>query len=198
MDHSRLAAGKGRRSAGEGTLKRGLLAVSTLTLVVAALLLGGCQVKSKYKPLAADSTAVAPDSIGATMTSAQQLWDAGSGEDAARLSAGAMLATFKMLAPAEWADRAKALLDSLAIGGEVGSGGGAVLVNFFSRADPERGSWPFLFWTAAKGPRMQQLEGRDLNYLAMAALPASGVPANLFVLFARRAAAGGQPLAMAW
>ncbi len=93
---------------------------------------------------------------------------------------------------------ARALLDSLAIGGEVGAGGGAILVNFFSRSDPEHGSWPYLFWNSAKGARMQALEGRNLAFLSMATLPPGATPATVALLLSRRAAAGGQPILFVW
>jgi hypothetical protein len=175
---------------------RGFVAVAAC-----AFALTGCQARAKYKPLAQDSTGVAPDSIVATMTAAQQSWDSGSPDDAARMSAAAMLADLRMHPVAEWQARARALLDSLVIGGEVGSGSdgaGAILVNLFSRSDPDRGSWPYLFWSGPKGPRMQAIEGRDLAWESMATLPPNGPPAIVALLFTRRGAVGGQPLAMAW
>jgi hypothetical protein len=181
-------------------VKRVRIAAARLVPVAlaAALALVGCQKRSRYHPLPADSTAVAPDSLAAAMAAAQQRWDTGSGDDAAHSTAVVMLSDLRLRPPAAWADRARALLDSLAIGGEVGTGGGAILVNFFSRSDPEHGSWPYLFWSSPKGARMQALEGRDLAFEAMATLPPGASPATVFVLQSRRAAAGGQPIAFAW
>lgn len=198
MDHSRLAAGEAGDPAGAHALKR----VAFLVLAAAlALVASGCGRRSRYQPLPADSTHVqSADSIAALAQGAVERWDSGTGEDAARLSANLLLADFRGRPPADWAGRARARLDSLAIGAEVGSAPGAVVVNFFARSDPERGSWPYLFWNADKGgPRMQALEGRDLHFLDLVTRPGAGAqPALVAALFSRRAAAGGQPISFAW
>jgi hypothetical protein len=207
MDHSRLDQGEEfgaenrralttarRPAAARIALRMAMAAVALVALVATT----GCQRRSAYKPLPADTTSVNSDSLVAALTAAQQSWDSGSGEAAAKLSATAMLGDIRQRPFAEWNDRARDLLDSLAIGGEVGHGGAAVMVNFFSRSDPDHGSWPYLFWLGAKGARTQGLEGRDLRFTAMTTLPEAGIPATVAVLFARRAAPGSQPLAMVW
>ena len=139
------------------------------------------------------------DSVAVAIANAQQGWDNGSGEDAARLTAAVLLSDLRTRPNSAWADRARALLDSLGIGGEVGSCGGAVLVNLFSRSDPDHGSWPYLFWITENGSRMQALEGRDLRFSALATLPQEApTPTSVAALFLRRGGTGRQPLLMAW
>lgn len=194
MDHSRLDPAGAQDS---GAL-RGAAAVLAIALAVAAL--SGCGPRQRYRPLPADTTGVVTaDSIDAIAKNAIDRWDAGAGEDAARLSASLVLADLRHTAPSDWPDRARAFLDSLAIGAEVGNAPGTLLVNFFSRSDPDHGSWPYLFWNTDKGPRMQGLEGRDLRFGDLASRPGPGAqPAAVAALFTRRSAGAGQPLAFVW
>lgn len=194
MDHSRLD------SAGAQDHRALRRASAVLAIVAAVAVLSGCGTRQRYRPLPADSTATATtDSIEAIAKNALDRWDAGSGEDAARLSASLVLADLRRVTPPEWPDRERAFLDSLAIGAEVGSAPGALLVNFFSRSDPEHGSWPYLFWTTDKGPRMQGLEGRDLRFSDLASRPGPNAqPAVVAALFTRRSGGGGQPIAFVW
>ena len=175
-------------------------AIAAVAIVSVLAVLTGCGTRQRYRPLPADSTAaVTADSIAGIAKSALDRWDSGSGEDAARLSASLVLADLRRVSPPEWADRERAFLDSLAIGAEVGSAPGALLVNFFSRSDPDHGSWPYLFWTTDKGPRMQGLEGRDLRFTDLASRPGPGAqPATVAALFTRRSGGGGQPIAFVW
>jgi hypothetical protein len=77
-------------------------------------------------------------------------------------------------------------------------------VNFFSRADPTSGSWPYLFWCGAHGPEWQAVEGRSMQlmHLATRGLREGGVrdsvPPAAAVLFDRRASLGSEPLLMVW
>jgi len=179
---------------------RGLVRLATVALVVAALPgASGCQKRGRFRPVPADSTsALAADSARAAAEAAVKRWDEGVDEDAARLSAEVVRVAVRDLPIESWGARAHELLDSLAIGAEVGEAPGAILVNFFSRSDPERGSWPWLFWQSDRGPRQQRLEGRDLRFLQLTTLGAAGGPANVAALFARRGATAGQPIALAW
>ncbi|HZJ71994.1 MAG TPA: hypothetical protein VFF36_13765 [Planctomycetota bacterium] len=139
------------------------------------------------------------DEIRADLLARMPAGRIGAGEDAARLSATLVLADLRMQPAPTWPERTRAFLDSLAIGAEIGSAPGALLVNFFSRSDPERGSWPYLFWTDDKGPRMQGIEGRDLRFTDLATRPGpGGRPAVVAALFVRRGPNGGQPISFAW
>jgi len=139
------------------------------------------------------------DSVAAAIANAQEEWDSGAGDDAARLTAAVLLSDLRRRPITSWSERARTLLDSLGIGGEVGASGGAVLVNLFSRSDPDHGSWPYLFWLGERGARLQLLEGRDLRFSALAALPTTPTPpVSVASLFLRRSGAGRQPILMAW
>ena len=196
MDHQRLDPGKGRSPEGRSSL------ITLRLLVAAALLVAviGCQPHSRYHPLPEDTTAVlSADSVASAIATAQQGWDSGSGEDAARLTATVLLSDLRPRPLSTWSDRARNLLDSLGIGGEVGATDAALLVNLFSRSDPDRGSWPYLFWTGDRGARMQLLEGRDLRFSQLASMPAGATtPASVAAVFLRRGGSGRQPLLMAW
>lgn len=217
MDHSRLGAGKDSGAAGPLALVRGLRgvteprscrgrraaklrAVALLALAAwLALAAGGCQRRGRFKPLPPDSTSAGQsDSVAAAADAAVKRWESGADEDAARLSAAVVLGAIRPLPSDAWALRVRALLDSLSIGAEIAEAPSAILVNFFSRADPERGSWPWLFWSSAKGPRQQAVEGRDLKLDGLATRGSAGTPAGVAALFARRVATGGQPIAFAW
>ncbi len=194
MGHPRLDSGTARR---ERALTRGI----ALALLAAALLsAAGCGSRNRYKPLPADSTATVPsDSVAAIAKNALDRWDSGASDEAARLSAALVLADVKRSGTTDWATRERTFLDSLSIGAEIGGAPGAMLVNFFSRSDPDHGSWPWLFWSSDKGPRMQVLEGRDLRFVDLASLHGPGAqPAIVAALFTRRAVAGGQPICFVW
>jgi len=194
MGHSRLGPGTDRGA-------RALTRAFAISLLAATLLgLPGCGPRNRYRPLPADSTAAVPsDSIAAIAKNVVDRWESGGGEDAARLSAALVLADAKQVAPSDWATRERTFLDSLSIGAEIGGAPGAMLVNFFSRSDPDHGSWPYLFWTTDKGARMQALEGRDLRFVDLASLHGpTSQPAIVAALFTRRAVAGGQPICFVW
>src|SRR5262249_13773957 len=144
MDHQRLDSRKDGSAADPGSL----IALSWAGAAALLLVLAGCQPHSRYKPLPADSTAVlSADSVASAIATAQQGWDSGSGEDAAKLTATVLISDLRQRPLSTWSDRARNLLDSLGIGAEVGATDAALLVNLFSRSDPDRGSWPYLFWT---------------------------------------------------
>ncbi|MEO5618530.1 MAG: hypothetical protein ABIS67_12210 [Candidatus Eisenbacteria bacterium] len=172
---------------------------AALLVLVAMIAISGCQRRSRFKPLPPDSTAVGTaDSLAAATDAAVKRWEGGEDEDAARLSAAVVLGAIRPLAPETWSGRVRALLDSLSIGAEIDEAPAAMMVNFFARADPERGSWPYLFWSTDIGPRQQAVEGRDLRLMDLATRGGPGAPSAVAALFARRGATGGQPIAFAW
>jgi len=187
----------GESAADYGALRAARRAFPAVTLLA---LLAGCQPHSRYHPLPADSTAtMSADSVAAAIATAQQGWDSGAGDDAARLTAAVLLSDLRVRPLPTWSDRARNLLDSLGIGAEVGATDAALLVNLFARADPDKGSWPYLFWTTERGARMQLLEGRDLRFSQLASMPAGvPTPGSVASLFLRRAGSGRQPILMAW
>ena len=183
---------------------RDALVRAALALVVTAFVLAGCQRKTQFFQ-GSDSSGVAVDSGSVQLRELQIQWEAGGGEDAARLGAQALLERVRGLAPGEWKSSADALLDSLGIGFESADGPCGLAVNFFARSDPGAGSWPWLFTCGEHGPSAQSIEGKNLRLLALTtrALVSSGPPPTspapgVAALFARRAGAGLQPVLMTW
>jgi len=77
----------------------------------------------------------------------------------------------------------------------------ALVVNFFSRANPEAGAWPYLFWPGEKAVRQQALDGRSLHLSAVAArglAEGENRTASVATLFGKRTGGGQQPLLMVW
>ncbi len=179
-----------------------------VVVVAGALaLVSGCGRRTHVEYPHGDSLAGArADSATIAVREAQQAWDApGGAEAAARLSARALTLVLAAEPVEEWANRAQAFLDSLGVGGELAGADGALAVNFFSRADPSAGSWPYLFWSGAAGPESQPIEGRSMRLLRLAsrgltAPPArrDPVPPAVAMLFDRRAALGTEPFLMVW
>ena len=178
-------------------------ATAALRLLAALALLAplaGCNRKPQLVPRSADSTATAPaDSFSLVVRDVQQRWEAGDdNEQAASASARLLLADFTARPAAALDARARTLLDSLGVGGEIAGGGGAVAVNLFSRADPEGDSWPWLFWREGGKARAQAIEGRGLHLAELAARDPGTDSAQVAAIFARRAGGGQQPLLMVW
>lgn len=181
------------------------LTQAVLALAVLAFVATGCQRRTNIVMIPGDSTNVAAaDSAEIALRDAQQMWDAGNGEAAAAATAKLLAREFTGREPGGWRERASYLLDSLGVGGECADAPCAVMVNFFSRSDPEGGSWPYLFWCGAAGPALQPIEGKNLHLQAIVSrgLVSTGVGADSVRLvaaaFTRRAPGGQQPLVMTW
>jgi hypothetical protein len=199
-------------------------------LALLALAAGACSRTSHVPSAMPDSLhAVRPDSLAMMARDVQSLWESGdSQEEAARSSAALLLADFGARPSSQWERRSHVLLDSLAVGAEIVAAPCILAVNFFERANPESGSWPWLIWCGDKKPRMQAIEGKGLHLIAAAVPPirppaaatpllgplsapaakpaaAAGVPAaaapsapSVAVFFQRRAGTGDEPLVMVW
>lgn len=172
-------------------MKHGTLACAAIALAVLATV-PACDRKPRLVPASADSLAMANDSLSILTRSAQHAWESGEPEKAATLTAEMIRGRLASETSADWDDRTRSLLDSLGIGAEVEGQERAVVLNLFSRAESEGGSWPFLLWNESDGPRVQPLEGRGMRLLDVAAL--AGDPLQLAVLWGKRGAAGQQPL----
>ena len=178
--------------------------------LLALALLAGCQRQPRFVPVAADSSAVPVDSFAVAVRTAQQCWDAGEGEEAARLTAHLVLSDLRMRLKDEprtsWEERARTLLDSLDAGAELASAPCAMVVDLFARSNPEAGSWPWLYWCSGSEILAQPIEGNGMGLLAVASRGLFGaassaapqVPEGIAVLYGRRAAGGQQPVLMAW
>ena len=183
---------------------------SSAVLVPAlALVLGlgaaGCQRKTNIVVIPADSTGAAViDSGTIALRDAQQLWESGTGEAAAAATARLLAREFAGREPGAWRERASFLLDSLGVGGEYADAPCALMVNYFSRSDPEAGSWPYLYWCGDRGAEVQAIEGANLHLQSIVArgLVRTGVGADsvrrVAAAFIRRAPGGPQPLVMTW
>src|SRR5205085_5925835 len=139
-----------RRAAGAGLVACALLALATLP---------ACQRKTNIVLIPPDSTrAASDDSASIAVRNAQQLWDAGDPAAAAAATAQVLAHDLAARPPGGWRDRAGTLFDSLGVGGEFADAPCALLVNLFSRSDPEGGSWPYLVWCGATAPGVQPVE----------------------------------------
>ncbi len=174
-------------------------------LIALALAPAGCQRRTNIVVIPGDTTqTAAADSGEIAVRAAQQMWDSGSPDAAAAATAKLLVREFASREPGGWRDRASYLLDSLGVGGEFAEAPCALMVNFFSRSDPEGGSWPYLYWCGAKGAQVQAIEGKNLHLQALVArgLVHTGVGADsvrrVAAAFIRRAPGGPQPLAMTW
>ncbi len=179
--------------------------VGRLGLLLCALVAAGCQRRTDIVVIPSDSTqSAAIDSSAIALREVQQLWESAGAEPAAAATARLLEDEFMTREPGAWRDRAGALLDSLSVGAEFGEAPCALMVNFFSRSDPEGGSWPYLYWCGTRGPSMQPVEGRNLHLQALLArgLVHIGVGGDsarrVAAAFVKRAAGGPQPLVMTW
>lgn len=185
-----------------------MMLVATLGATIGGAL-SGCSRQPRFVPASADSSlASAGDSLTEQVRLLNECWSAaGSGEEAARLTARVLLQDLRVRAtdaPASWEGRARVLLDSLGLGAEFASAGGALGVNFFSRSDPAAGSWPWVFWLGGFAAQAQAVEGAGMGLVALAARGLSGGAADsgsapgVAALFVRRAGSGQQPLLLNW
>ena len=176
-------------------------------LAVVALAGVGCQRRVQLLPRDADSTGASlADSASSLLRSAQIGWESGDDEAAAAASARALQADLLGRPPLEWTHRADFLLDSLGIGADFADAPCVLVVNYFSRSDPESGAWPYLYWCGQDGIETQAIEGRGQRVQQVVArgLGGDAVVADadsgraVAVLFSRRATSGPAPLAMTW
>jgi hypothetical protein len=194
-------AATGARARGAATVRFALALVLALALASA-----GCDRRPHLVPAGADSLAtLSRDSLAILARNVQDRWETGDEpEEAARLSAVLVLSDLARRNPSEWGFRTRTFLDSLAIGAELASAPCVQAINFFSRSNPEGGSWPYLIWCGENHPRMQALDSRGLHLLAVGTASRPPVPPEAFgsssvaLLCTHRSAGGQQPLVMVW
>ena len=164
----------------------------------------GCRREIHFTPAGSDSIGIhSADSLRAIIRGAQAQWEIpDGGEGAARTSALIVGEDLQEHPNLPWAGRARMLLDSLDFGAELAADRRVLAINFFSRSRPDAGAWPWLFWRGPRGMAMRPLSGHDLQLLQVATRPdPTGSPeawGQVAVLFARRTAAGREPLVMVW
>jgi len=180
-------------------------ALALAVVLAAAVAVAGCQRKVTLQAEDSDTTATIPaDSLDALMNEVRQSWEQGGKDDeSAEMTALALYEDLRRREPEEWRARSEELLDSLGVGSESAGVPCALLVNLFLRSDPARGSWPYLFWCDAKGPRWQALEGKGLRLLAAAAVPGGSegkdrAPERFAALYARSRNGRPEPILFAW
>ena len=183
-----------------GTRRVWLAALALIALAT------GCDRRPRLVPAGADSLiTLSRDSLVVLARSVQDRWESGDQpEEAARLSAVLVLSDLGRRNPSEWGFRTRTFLDSLAIGAELAAAPCVEAINFFSRSNPEAGSWPYLIWCGETHPRMQALEARSLHLLAVGTASRPPMPPEAYgsssvaLLYAHRSARGQQPLVMVW
>jgi len=164
-------------------------------------LVTGCERKPQLMRGGDDSTQVEVDTLTARLRDVLRSWETGPPDDAGVAATAEVLGeALGRRAPEEWPRRAQRLLDSLGVGSEIATGDCVIAVNLFSRADPNSGSWPYLYWCGPDGPRHQAIEGKGLRLSAIVSrgsVRGKG-DAGVAALFQRRAAGGYEPMLMVW
>ena len=176
---------------------------AALAACAALVLVAGCNRRPQLVPASADSTHAAVDSFGVYARQAADRWESGMNEEASRYTARVLREALMARPNAPWVERVRGVLDSLGMAADVGGGDRATVANLFARADPEGGSWPFVFWRDGGSVRFQALEGgglhlEDVATRAFAADATPGDSGQVAVLWARRVGGGRQPALMAW
>ncbi len=179
------------------------LAQRSVAILVAALVtVTSCDRTPRLVPASADSLSVSQDSVSILSRMASEKWESGQPEQAAALSARVVRTRLETRGGDVWSDRARELLDSLGVAAEVVGHGRIAVVNLFSRAEVEGGSWPYIFWSEGGAVHLQTLEGRGMRLLdaTVRGFGDDGATdaAELAVVWGRRAAAGQQPLLLTW
>lgn len=176
-------------------------------VLLLGLAIAGCNRSPQLVPRSASDslgTSASPDSASEYARQAADLWMAGGADDqAASLSARAVLGDLRAVSHPDWSARARAYVDSLALSAEVDGSERLAMANFFSRSDPEGTSWPYLFWDEDGEPRMQLLEGKGLHLGDLVSRRFAGElvaddSSEVAALFSRRTATGPAPLLMVW
>lgn len=185
---------------------------SVATLVFALVGLAGCgRQPPRFVPPGADSTlAVMSDSFAVLVGDALEQWEAQDGPTAAPATARLLIDDLRRNPDRRLADRARTFLDSCGFSAEVSGSVDIAVVNFFSRADPAGGSWPYLVWRDGEVLRHQPVEGSGMRLLDVAIGPApaglgSGAdpaapsgPQQAAAIYARAGSRGLQPVVIAW
>lgn len=188
------------RASGRG-LRRLMCVLALLAPAVA-----GCHRKPDIVPASpSDSIQVSSDSGTVGLRTLGERWESSDqAADAARLTGQVVLEDLRAHARLEpqlvWIDRERALLDSLGVGVELSAARCVLGANFFSRANPDGGSWAWLFWCGKDAIQGQPVPGGGMTLMGVAGRglygqspSPPGEPA-VAVLFGRRGITGPQPL----
>ena len=175
---------------------------AVVLLVVLPAIVAGCSCDRtpRFVSDAHDSTAVMPaDSFATAIDAVRSSWEAPAEREdgsAARATARIVLSDLRMHDASPIDRRARQLLDSLSLGAEIAGGPDLALVNLFATADPDLGSWPYLFWRGEDAVEIQAVEGSGMRLIDVSTRPGT-VPQSA-ALFTRSASGGQQPLVFVW
>ena len=177
--------------------------IGFLLVLAGVVLVGiaGCDRKPRFVQDTSDSTATAvSDTFSSAVQAARSGWEAGGEGDGTAASATARVVLADLRAhrdrPIEL--RARAFLDSTGFGAEISGRGEVAIVNFFALADPDGGSWPYLFWRRGSDVRSQAVEGSGMRLLDVAVRTSPDSITQAAALFTRSAGSGQQPLVVVW
>ena len=182
------------------TIRWSRAALAALVLL-ALVLVAGCDRKPRLVPASADSTrATRRDTLAATVERVRNAWEQGAVDGSvANSTANLVLADLRLHPLLPLGVRARSFLDSLSLGAEVNGGDDLIVVNFFSLSDPSGGSWPHLFWRDTVTVRTQPVEGSGMRLGGVATrADTTGGGMQAAGLFTRNATAGPQPLVFVW
>lgn len=173
--------------------------------LLGALLLAGCNRQPpRFVPAEADSTGSASaDSFAVMVGRSLDLWEANAGGEAASATAQLLLGDLRRHPESSLAARARTLLDSTGLSGEVAGSGDIAAVNLFARSDPAGGAWPHLFWRDEGSVRAEELDGSGMRLVDLAVKHDGGAqgdepPAQAALLFTRAGNRGPQPVVLVW
>ena len=188
-------------SIGRNDVARLLRAGAALAALALAFGADGCDRAPRFVPESHDSTAAMPaDSFATAVDAARSAWESGAGRDdgsAATATARLVLTDLRAHPDDPLDRRARRFLDSLGFGAELAGRPEVALVNLFATADPDGGSWPYLFWREDGSVRVQAVEGSGMRLHDLAARPAAAGD-QVAALFTRSSGSGPQPLVFAW
>ena len=182
--------------------------VALLVALVCGLIgpVGCSRQPPRFVPPGADSSLSAQtDSFEVLVMRARAQWESQDGATAAGTTARLLLDDLLRHPDRRLADRARTFLDSCGFSAEVAGSVDIAATNFFSRADPAGGSWPYLIWREADVVRHQPIEGSGMRLMDLAARPpdaatdpAGSAPQLVAAIYARSSGRGQQPVVIAW
>ena len=184
-----------------------LLVVPIAALIGGLAALGGCSRQPPhFVPPGADSSlAVMSDSFAVLVGAVLEQWESQDGAAVAPATARLVADDLRRHPDRRLADRARTFLDSCGFSGEVVGSVDIAAMNFFSRADPAGGSWPYLMWREGEAVRNQPIEGSGMRLLDLAAGTGSAAaadggtgPLQVAAIYARSSSRGQQPVVIAW
>lgn len=193
-------------AAGRAAVSRAGTGRAAIAVLAATLALAGCNRQPpRFVPPGADSAlTMTADSLAERVDDALRRWEAQDGAGAGPATARLLVDDLRRHPDRRLVDRARTFVDSCGFSAEVSGSVDVALVNFFSRADPSGGSWPFLLWREAEAVRHQAVEGGGMRLLDLAVRPPApeddplAGPATVAAIYSRASPRGPQPVVIVW